>query len=219
MAQMGGVERRPAPGGQDGIGGAQQVGRGVHQGAVQVENQGRGQVLERGHNLSKSRLESRQYSVANRHFIFFGRELTGNHAKAAIILAAGPGTRMKSAMPKVLHKVAGLPILGHVIAALRGAGVERIVVVTSPAGEAVRAYAEGLGCRKRRAGPAARHRPCRRGGGERAGGFRAARTGGHQWRHAAGDGGDDRRMPAGAAHRLALVAFRAADPAPMAACC
>ncbi|MEY4706861.1 MAG: bifunctional N-acetylglucosamine-phosphate uridyltransferase/glucosamine-phosphate [Pseudomonadota bacterium] len=66
--------------------------------------------------------------------------------KAAIILAAGAGTRMKSALPKVLHKVAGLPLLGHVVAALRGAGVARIVVVTSPAGEAVRDYARALGC-------------------------------------------------------------------------
>ena len=52
---------------------------------------------------------------------------------------------MKSALPKVLHKVAGLPLLGHVIAALRAAGVERIVVVTSPAGEAVRDYAKAMG--------------------------------------------------------------------------
>jgi bifunctional UDP-N-acetylglucosamine pyrophosphorylase/glucosamine-1-phosphate N-acetyltransferase len=66
--------------------------------------------------------------------------------KAAIILAAGAGTRMKSALPKVLHKVAGLPLLGHVIAALRGAGVDRIVVVTSPTGAAVRAYALAQGC-------------------------------------------------------------------------
>ncbi len=66
--------------------------------------------------------------------------------KAAIVLAAGAGTRMKSALPKVLHKVAGLPLLGHVVAALRGAGVTRIVVVTSPAGEAVRDYARALGC-------------------------------------------------------------------------
>ncbi len=65
---------------------------------------------------------------------------------AAVILAAGQGTRMKSALPKVLHKVAGLPLLGHVVAALRGAGVTRIVLVTSPAGEAVRDYAKALGC-------------------------------------------------------------------------
>ncbi|MBA2588250.1 MAG: bifunctional UDP-N-acetylglucosamine diphosphorylase/glucosamine-1-phosphate N-acetyltransferase GlmU [Alphaproteobacteria bacterium] len=67
-------------------------------------------------------------------------------SKAAIILAAGAGTRMKSALPKVLHKVAGLPLLGHVIGALRAAGVERIVVVTSPAGQVVRDYAKAMGC-------------------------------------------------------------------------
>ena len=52
---------------------------------------------------------------------------------------------MKSALPKVLHRVAGLPLLGHVIAALKGAGVDRIVVVSSAAGEDVRAYAASQG--------------------------------------------------------------------------
>ncbi len=66
--------------------------------------------------------------------------------KAGIILAAGAGTRMKSQLPKVLHKIAGLPLLGHVVEALKGAGVGRLVVVTSAAGEAVRAYAASLGC-------------------------------------------------------------------------
>jgi bifunctional UDP-N-acetylglucosamine pyrophosphorylase/glucosamine-1-phosphate N-acetyltransferase len=65
--------------------------------------------------------------------------------RAAVILAAGKGTRMKSAKPKVMHAVAGLPILGHVIAAARGAGVARIVVVTAPDAEEVRAYAVSLG--------------------------------------------------------------------------
>ena len=87
-----------------------------------------------------------QYTVANRHFLFFRPGSTASAmSKAAIILAAGQGTRMKSALPKVLHKVAGLPLLGHVIGALRGAGVERIVVVTSAAGEAVRDYAKTMG--------------------------------------------------------------------------
>jgi len=66
-------------------------------------------------------------------------------SKAAIILAAGQGTRMKSALPKVLHKVAGLPLLGHVAKALKAAGVDRIVVVTSAAGEDVRGFAKSLG--------------------------------------------------------------------------
>ncbi len=52
---------------------------------------------------------------------------------------------MKSATPKVMHAVAGLPILGHVIAAMRAAGVERIVVVTHKEGEDVRAFAAKSG--------------------------------------------------------------------------
>ena len=48
-------------------------------------------------------------------------------AIAGIILAAGQGTRMKSAKPKVMHAVAGRPILGHVLAAMRAAGIERLV--------------------------------------------------------------------------------------------
>ena len=66
--------------------------------------------------------------------------------RAAIILAAGQGTRMKSQTPKVLHKVAGLPMLGHVIVGLKAAGVSRIVVVIAPGADAVRDYAHAQGC-------------------------------------------------------------------------
>jgi bifunctional UDP-N-acetylglucosamine pyrophosphorylase/glucosamine-1-phosphate N-acetyltransferase len=66
--------------------------------------------------------------------------------RAAIILAAGQGTRMKSRTPKVLHKVAGLSMLGHVIAGLKAAGVSRIVVVIAPGADAVRDYAHAQGC-------------------------------------------------------------------------
>src|SRR5476649_2372066 len=60
--------------------------------------------------------------------------------RAFVILAAGQGTRMKSAKPKVMHAIAGLPILGHVIAAARGAGAERIVVVIAPGAVDVEAF-------------------------------------------------------------------------------
>jgi bifunctional UDP-N-acetylglucosamine pyrophosphorylase/glucosamine-1-phosphate N-acetyltransferase len=53
---------------------------------------------------------------------------------------------MKSQTAKVLHKVAGLPMLGHVIAGLKAAGVSRIVVVTAPGADAVRDYAHTQGC-------------------------------------------------------------------------
>ncbi len=49
----------------------------------------------------------------------------------AIVLAAGKGTRMKSTTPKVLHEICGRPMLWYVIAALREAGVDDIVVVTN----------------------------------------------------------------------------------------
>src|SRR5207253_10986666 len=65
-------------------------------------------------------------------------------AIAGIILAAGQGMRMKSAKPKVMHAVAGRPILGHVMAAMRAAGIERLVVVTAADAEEARAYAQSL---------------------------------------------------------------------------
>jgi bifunctional UDP-N-acetylglucosamine pyrophosphorylase/glucosamine-1-phosphate N-acetyltransferase len=50
----------------------------------------------------------------------------------AIVLAAGKGTRMKSARPKVLHEVCGRPMLWFVVRALREAGISEILIVTSP---------------------------------------------------------------------------------------
>ncbi len=56
-----------------------------------------------------------------------------------VILAAGQGTRMKSAQPKVLHEIAGKPLLGHVIDCARALSAEEIVVVYGHGGEQVRA--------------------------------------------------------------------------------
>jgi bifunctional UDP-N-acetylglucosamine pyrophosphorylase / glucosamine-1-phosphate N-acetyltransferase len=49
--------------------------------------------------------------------------------RAAVILAAGQGTRMKSPTPKVLHRIGGRAMLDHAIDAAEGLGCERIVVV------------------------------------------------------------------------------------------
>ncbi len=54
----------------------------------------------------------------------------------AILLAAGLGTRMKSTLPKCLHRIAGRPMLLHLIASCTGL-FDRIVVVTGPGMEAV----------------------------------------------------------------------------------
>ena len=51
---------------------------------------------------------------------------------SAIILAAGLGTRMESAVPKVLHRLAGRPMIAHLMASLAEAGVGRAVVVVGP---------------------------------------------------------------------------------------
>jgi bifunctional UDP-N-acetylglucosamine pyrophosphorylase/glucosamine-1-phosphate N-acetyltransferase len=50
-------------------------------------------------------------------------------ARAAVILAAGQGTRMRSALPKVLHRVGGRTLLDRAIDAAEALGCERIVVV------------------------------------------------------------------------------------------
>lgn len=58
-------------------------------------------------------------------------------AFAAVILAAGKGTRMKSALPKVLHPVAGRPMVEHVLACAAEAGAGRRIVVLAPGMDAV----------------------------------------------------------------------------------
>ena len=56
-----------------------------------------------------------------------------------VILAAGQGKRMQSALPKVLHRIAGKPLLAHVIDAARSLKPERIYVVHGHGGAEVRA--------------------------------------------------------------------------------
>lgn len=51
------------------------------------------------------------------------------NALAIIVLAAGQGTRMKSRLPKVLHRIGGRPLVGHVLSTARHLGAEHIEVV------------------------------------------------------------------------------------------
>ncbi|ACA58636.1 bifunctional UDP-N-acetylglucosamine diphosphorylase/glucosamine-1-phosphate N-acetyltransferase GlmU [Candidatus Desulforudis audaxviator] len=64
---------------------------------------------------------------------------------AAVVLAAGRGTRMKSRRPKVLHRVAGRPMVGYVMEAVREAGANRIIVVAGYGHEEVAAVVNELG--------------------------------------------------------------------------
>ncbi len=63
----------------------------------------------------------------------------GKRPLAVVVLAAGAGTRMKSALPKVLHPVAGRPMINHVLAVAESLGPAKIVTVVAPGMEAVAA--------------------------------------------------------------------------------
>ncbi|MBF0340389.1 MAG: bifunctional UDP-N-acetylglucosamine diphosphorylase/glucosamine-1-phosphate N-acetyltransferase GlmU [Magnetococcales bacterium] len=56
---------------------------------------------------------------------------------SVLVLAAGQGTRMRSRLPKVLHSLAGRPLLWHILQAVRGLHPERLAVVTGFGAEAV----------------------------------------------------------------------------------
>jgi bifunctional UDP-N-acetylglucosamine pyrophosphorylase / glucosamine-1-phosphate N-acetyltransferase len=58
--------------------------------------------------------------------------VTSEHAPTVIVLAAGRGTRMRSATPKVLHDLCGVPLIGWVLRAAADAGAGRTVVVDQP---------------------------------------------------------------------------------------
>ncbi|MGL4397511.1 MAG: bifunctional UDP-N-acetylglucosamine diphosphorylase/glucosamine-1-phosphate N-acetyltransferase GlmU [Hyphomicrobium sp.] len=64
-----------------------------------------------------------------------------SHPLLIVVLAAGKGTRMKSALPKVLHKVAGRSMLGHVLALAQSVGAEKVATVVGPDMAAVEAEA------------------------------------------------------------------------------
>jgi bifunctional UDP-N-acetylglucosamine pyrophosphorylase / glucosamine-1-phosphate N-acetyltransferase len=64
-------------------------------------------------------------------------------ASAAVVLAAGQGIRMRSRLPKVLHPLAGRPMIEHVLSSLTAAGIAQQVVVTGHGGEQVEAALDG----------------------------------------------------------------------------
>ncbi|HVH82490.1 MAG TPA: bifunctional UDP-N-acetylglucosamine diphosphorylase/glucosamine-1-phosphate N-acetyltransferase GlmU, partial [Stellaceae bacterium] len=77
-------------------------------------------------------------------------------AFAAIVLAAGEGTRMRSALPKVMHEIAGRPMITHVLAALEplraaetvvvlGFGADKVAKIVAPAKTAIQDPPRGTG--------------------------------------------------------------------------
>lgn len=63
---------------------------------------------------------------------------------AVCLLAAGKGTRMRSDLPKVLHRVAGLPLMGHALRSADGCAPSRVVIVTGHQSERVEEAAKAL---------------------------------------------------------------------------
>lgn len=66
-------------------------------------------------------------------------------SRSAIILAAGEGKRLKSALPKVLHRAAGRPLVGHVLAALQPIEFDRRIVVASKRRDEIKNALDSLG--------------------------------------------------------------------------
>ena len=62
-----------------------------------------------------------------------------------VVMAAGKGTRMKSARPKVLHRLAGRALLQHVLDAVAGLSADRLIVVTGHGAADVEAAVAGGG--------------------------------------------------------------------------
>jgi len=74
---------------------------------------------------------------------------------AVCLLAAGKGTRMRSELPKVLHKVAGLSMLGHALNSAKGCHPSRAVVVTGHQSDRVADAAKSLAMAEARSNGAA----------------------------------------------------------------
>ena len=76
------------------------------------------------------------------------------YKKAAIILAAGKGTRMKSTLPKVMHKIAGKPMINHVVDAcpaetdihvVIGEGMDNVAQAVAPHKTVIQTSQNGTG--------------------------------------------------------------------------
>ena len=81
--------------------------------------------------------EHRAFSTIIRHSAQSTRKVTSD--LHIVILAAGKGTRMKSARPKVLHRVAGLPMIDYVLAAAASLHPRTVTVVVGHQAETLQA--------------------------------------------------------------------------------
>src|SRR5688500_4131623 len=74
-----------------------------------------------------------------------GKSMNSSNPFAVVILAAGKGTRMKSDLHKVMHPIAGRPMLEHVLASVASLGAQRSVVVVGNGREQLDPLVEAYG--------------------------------------------------------------------------
>ncbi len=75
------------------------------------------------------------------NFIHTGKIESMSDSVKAIILAAGKGTRMKSSLPKVLHKIAGKALVERVVdSVLKVDGLQEVFVITGHQSESVKEF-------------------------------------------------------------------------------
>ncbi len=91
--------------------------------------------------IAKS-LQPSVYPPESLHFIHFLILMSHHNTTSVIILAAGQGTRMKSTLPKVLHAVAGRPMLGYAMILARQVATNTVAVVVGHGADCVRTYLE-----------------------------------------------------------------------------
>ncbi|HUG43260.1 MAG TPA: bifunctional UDP-N-acetylglucosamine diphosphorylase/glucosamine-1-phosphate N-acetyltransferase GlmU [Acidobacteriota bacterium] len=68
---------------------------------------------------------------------------SGKESRYALILAAGKGTRFRSDLPKVLHRLCGRPMIEYLLETLSATGIDRIFVVVGPGDDPVRQALQG----------------------------------------------------------------------------
>ena len=130
-----------------------------------VGNEGLRQLLERAVPVRMPRavptgrpfrIVSRLWRLGNPRAI--GPRVSQTPDFAVVILAAGQGTRMRSDMHKVLHPIAGRPLLLHLLDRVDGLGAQKRVVVVGKGREQVEAALDGRDDDGRLPGPAEGHR-------------------------------------------------------------
>ena len=146
VAHRVGRQRRAAQHAQRVVERRRQIGRGIDEGAVEIEDDGGGQAAHR--RVMRRGRFPRQGRYGRARGVTDTARQAGPAATrplAAVVLAAGQGTRMKSTIHKVLHPIAGRAMLLHLLDSLATLSPQRTVVVVGAGRDQVEAAVAPLG--------------------------------------------------------------------------